>query len=340
MAARARLAGVRLGRVRPTQLAPRVGQRRRPLALQIGHEGHPVAARLGAQRQPAQLVQADPEDARRWPPGCGPRSGCRPGAGRRRSRRRTRPPCRSVRGSARARVNAVPLVPSETMASPAVTPRPSPPAMLSPVPGATAIPVGVWPTISAGPATRGSSSSWPMAGRPGPAGTRWRSRRSSRCRRRRPDRWSARSSRPAICQVSQSCGSATAPYGRRSPVRREPASGSWTRSSRRPAPSRPRRPRPAPPPSSAIRSTASGRRPVVVPQQGVPDQFALIVQGDHAVLLTADGQRRDPVEQGRIGRGLLIGGQPRRGRHLGARRMRGPGRADHRRRSPHRTPRP
>ncbi len=61
------------------------------------------------------------------------------------------------------RVNAVPLVPRETTAAPADTPRPRPAAMLSPVPAARATPAGVWPTISVGAATRGSSSSWPIA---------------------------------------------------------------------------------------------------------------------------------------------------------------------------------
>ena len=61
------------------------------------------------------------------------------------------------------RVKAVPLVPSETTADPDSSPRPRPAAMLSPVPGAIAMPSGVWPTTSAGSATRGRSIIRPSA---------------------------------------------------------------------------------------------------------------------------------------------------------------------------------
>ena len=34
----------------------------------------------------------------------------------------------------------------------------------------------------------------------------------------------------------------------------------------------------------------------VVPEQRVPDDVAVLVEADHAVLLAADGERRDVVE--------------------------------------------
>ena len=87
--------------------------------------------------------------------------------------------------------------------------------------------------------------------------SRWR--RNSRCRRRPHGRWSARSSRPPICQVSQSCGSTTDAV-------RAALSGSARLSQRildtviePPAPSPPRRPRPGLRP--ARRSGPRRRRP-------------------------------------------------------------------------------
>ena len=59
-------------------------------------------------------------------------------------------------------VKTVPLVPSDTPAVPGRSPSPRPAAMLSPVPGASAMPPGVAPTTSWGAATLGTVRSWPM----------------------------------------------------------------------------------------------------------------------------------------------------------------------------------
>ena len=48
-------------------------------------------------------------------------------------------------------------------------------------------------------------------------------------------------------------------------------------------------------------------RPVVVPQQGIADEFTILVEGYHAVLLATDGERRHSIEEGWIGCRLLIG---------------------------------
>ena len=58
---------------------------------------------------------------------------------------------------------AVPDVPIETTTSPSPTPRPSAAPMLSPVPGDSAAPPEVCPTISAGAASRGVSTGRPSA---------------------------------------------------------------------------------------------------------------------------------------------------------------------------------
>ena len=55
--------------------------------------------------------------------------------------------------------------------------------------------------------------------------------------------------------------------------------------------------------SDQVFGVASG--PVVVPQQGIADQLTLFVEGHHAVLLAADGQRRHSVKKGWIGCALL-----------------------------------
>lgn len=68
------------------------------------------------------------------------------------------------------------------------------------------------------------------------------------------------------------------------------------------------------------------RRPRVIPQQCRANDVAVLVQGDHSVLLACDGQRGDvgkhPVSH------LVEGREPRAGRHLGPVRVGGTGLAD------------
>ena len=68
------------------------------------------------------------------------------------------------------------------------------------------------------------------------------------------------------------------------------------------------------------------RRPQVVPQQRRPDHGARRVEGDHAVLLAADGDRGGPLQQ--PGSGLLQRFPPQLRVDLGAGGMRRDGLID------------
>ena len=59
----------------------------------------------------------------------------------------------------------------------------------------------------------------------------------------------------------------------------------------------------------------------VVPEQRRPDDGTVLVQADHAVLLTADRDGRHVVQSTCLGHSGLEGGPPRLGVHLGAVRM-------------------
>ena len=125
------------------QLAGRVRQRRRPLPLQVRHEGDTLAPGRSTQSEPVELGQVDAEQfggrdevagavegAHQRQEGTGRVGEAGDRAGR-------------LVGLPLGRMYAVPLVPSEMTASPGFRPRPSAAAMLSPVPGAMAIPCGV-----------------------------------------------------------------------------------------------------------------------------------------------------------------------------------------------------
>ena len=60
----------------------------------------------------------------------------------------------------------------------------------------------------------------------------------------------------------------------------------------------------------------------VVPEQGISDDAAIGIQHDHAVLLSADRDRRHVVEAAGVGERELEGIPPGGRRHLGAGRMR------------------
>jgi hypothetical protein len=56
----------------------------------------------------------------------------------------------------------------------------------------------------------------------------------------------------------------------------------------------------------------------VVPEQGVADDLAVLVEADHAVLLAADGDRGHVVQAACVGSRLLDSGPPGGGVDLGA----------------------
>ena len=136
---------------------------------------------------------------------------------------------------------------------------------------------------------------------------------------------------PPICQLSQSCGSATAWCGRRSPARIARASGSS-----RPSSTHRHRPTASAqacgPPSSRDQVLGVRRRSVVVPEQCVPDQLARLVEGHHAVLLAPRRPAPPRCAAARIG----CRRRGRRVHHASADtsvpvRVRGPGRPQTRR---------
>ena len=229
-----------------------------------------------------------------------------------------------------ATAQATPDVPIESTTSPTTAPSPSAAAALSPVPGPSGWPAGVRAATSAGPTTRGSTTSWP---RPSSS----RSRRYSP-RRRRPVAGAARVAAvgdqgvqrlragelPGQPVVGQADGRRTC--GVLGLVVAQPAQlGDGERRDRH----QPDRVHPRPGTAELVDQVEGGLRGAgVVPQQRRSYDGAGLVEADHAVLLAADRDRRDVVEPAG-GRDRLLERVPPGVRvHLGALGMGGGPAAD------------
>ena len=251
-------------------------------------------------------------------------------------------------GSADARelrAKAVPLVPSETTTSPGWSPRPSAAPMLSPVPAATASPDAVWPTTSAGAATRGTARSVPCR-EPEEVG-------AVLAGARRPV--AGAGGVTAVGRPGVGCGRAVGADPAGEPVVGEhagagpgqvvglvvahPAQLAHRGRSDRDEPGGV-----GPGLGAELGDQVVGglRRAGVVPQQRGSHDLAVLVEQHHAVLLAADGDRGDAVEDAVAARLLARrptsgAGRPRCRR--GARRARcaRPPRSRRRRRRPCRT---
>ena len=306
-AARARLAGVALARVSPAS-RPRASGRfgvRSP--SRYGSSVSPPAPGSAGQRQLVQLGQVDAEQARRPRSAPGPRSACRPAAGAGRSRRRTRPPSRSASAAGTSLTpNAVPEVPSDTTTSPgaeaepergghvvagarrraahppAVSPdrlgRPGDPRQLAASrPNASAqqvrpvLPGGRRPVAGAGGVAavggRRLSRTGPQPVREPVVRQQTPSRPARRCA------GSARASQRSFVTVKLATGT-------------EPTASAQRRG----------------PPSSATRSAAARRGRVSFHSSAGRTTSPVVVQAHHAVLLAADADRGDAVEQPAGGR--------------------------------------
>ncbi len=330
-AARARFSGVALVRVRPLSVPvasgrsgvrspSRYGSRLRPPAPGPAWSASrsrvsrstPIIAAVALSTRAALSVQ----ESGRWPPVASAKPAMAPV---------------SSRIGSRFGVKTVPLVPSETTTSPGVSASPSAAPMLSPVPAATSMPPAVRPAAADGASTSGTleDAAEGHLEQVGPVLVGGR-REVAGARR------VAAVGAPALEAVAVLEDPAGQPVvGQHDPgdprrvvglVRGEPAQLGHGEAGDRHEVDLVDPRTDAPELGGEV---GSGLRAAgVVPQQRLAHDLVALVEGDHAVLLPADGDGRDTVESAAPA-GQAEGLPPPVGVHLGAVRVRRARRAHH-----------